>query len=102
MVIVTIGSDSRAGEEADPQWVTQEINRRRQDGQAVCVRVQIHEDGVAVALSTPNCAGGGGGGRAPNAKEQRILDLWAQHRLTTNEFGTGELVAFLRQLRRLL
>ena len=57
MVTVTIGSDSRTGEEADPQWVTQEINRRRQDGQAVCVRVQIHEDGVAVALSTPSCSG---------------------------------------------
>jgi len=52
MVTVTIGSDSRAGEEADPQWVTQEINRRRQEGQTVCVRVQIHEDGVAVGLST--------------------------------------------------
>ena len=102
MVTVTIGSDSRAGEEADPQWVTQEINRRRQDGQAVCVRVQIQEDGVAVALSTPNCSGGAGGGRPPNAKEQRILDLWAQHRLNTNEFGPGEVVAFVRQLRRLL
>jgi len=44
MVTVTIGSDSRAGEEADPQWVTQEINRRRQDGQALCVRVQIHDE----------------------------------------------------------
>ena len=102
MVTVTIGSDSRPGEEADPQWVTQEINRRRQDGQAVCVQVQIHEDGVAVALSTPSCSGGAGGGRAPNAKEQRILELWAQHRLNTNEFGAGELVAFLRQVRKLL
>ena len=102
MVTVTIGSDGRTGEEADPQWVTQEINRRRQDGQAVCVRVQIHEDGVAVALSTPDCSSRAGGGRPPNAKEQRIFDLWAQHRLNTNDFGPGELVAFLRQLRMLL
>ncbi len=51
MVTVTIGSDSRSLQEADAQWVTREVNGRRRDGEAVCVRVGIATGDVHVTLS---------------------------------------------------
>ena len=101
MGTVTIGSDTRPLQDADAQWVTQEINGRRHDRQTVCVRVAIQDPPVNVVLGTPSC-GGVGGGRAPNTEERRILDLWERHHLNTPEFTAGDLVAFLKQLRSLL
>jgi hypothetical protein len=84
MVTVTIGSDSRSLQDADPRWVTQAVRGRRKDGQSVCVRVRIQQPGADVALHTLNCGSGFGGGRAPNAREQQILMLLgatsSQHR----------------------
>ncbi len=99
---VKIGSEERSLDTADEQWINQQINKRRADGEQVCVRVQIVAEGVNVSLSTPTCGGGRGGGRGrrPNANEQRIVDLWRERGLTAPNFTGGSLVAFLKQLRR--
>lgn len=98
MITVTIGTDSRNLQDVDPQWVTQEINGRRKDGESVCVQVRIQEPGADVILRTPTCGGGPGGGRAPNSREQPILLLWERHHLTTADFVVGDVVAFLKKL----
>ncbi len=101
MVDVKIGESELGWDQVDESWVTQQINRRRAAGEVVCVRVRIAAPPLQMALATPTCASSGGG-RAPNADERRIFDLWAQHRLDTIEFTGGNLLAFLRQLKRRL
>src|SRR2546429_9786522 len=100
MITITIGSSSRTLGNADPSWINQQVNARRRDGTNVCVQVRIQEDGADVALATPECASGFGGGRRANPLEQRIFDLWAKHRLNAKDFTGGDLVALLHQLER--
>lgn len=105
MTTVTIGGDSRPLADADPQWIAEQVNGRQRDGQTVCVQVNVQELDAHIPLSTPTCGGGfggGGGGRMPNSLERRILDAWNNHDLNTAEFTTGELIAFIHALERLL
>jgi len=103
MITVRIGTDERdMTESIDEQWINQQIARRRQDGDLVCVRVAIHAGEVNVNLTTPNCGSGLGGGRSPNGAEVEIIELWNQRGLNQNDFAGGNVVAFLKQLRSLV
>lgn len=97
---VRIGDSERTIREATPQWITEQINRRRADGLSVCVQVIFDEKPLEFALSTPTCArvGGGGGGRPLNQEELKVLSLWEKLHLNTPEFSGGNLVAFLKQV----
>jgi hypothetical protein len=101
MINVYVGSDFRALQDADQHWLCNEINGRRHDGQPVCVRVRVKEGPLDMTLSTPGCAGGGGG-RAPNDQEAKVFDLWKNLHLNEVGFSCGNVHAFLVQLRRLL
>lgn len=83
----------------EESWVNQLLNSR--PGQPVCVAVRINTPSMNVALSTPAC-GSSGGSRHPNEDERRILELWQRWELGTKNLGRENLIAFLRQLRRLL
>lgn len=100
MITIKIGESERPLADAEPSWVNQQINRRREDGVSVCVRVTIRTQTLNIVLATPGCAGGGGG-RPPTRDEQAILDLWQERGLSRPEFTGGNLIAFLRQLERL-
>ena len=102
MIRVQIGTSERAIENADPSWITEQINRRRRDGQTVCVRVRIDDSRANMILTTPACAGAGGGNRPPNAQESEIFDLWEKRGLNKGDFAPGNLIAFLNQLMRLI
>ena len=103
MITIQIGgSGERRLEEADESWINQQINRRRDEGQPVCVRVTITTTSLNLTLTTPGCAGTGGGGRAPNQREQQVFELWQKRGLNTADFSGGNLVAFLKQLERLI
>lgn len=66
MIRIRIGEEERDYASADEHWINQQINRRRADGQAVCVRVTVREAGLDMVLSTPTCATGGeAGSRGP-------------------------------------
>jgi hypothetical protein len=99
---IRIGSAEVALNQADEAWIHQQINRRRTDGVAVCVQVRIKDRDVDVVLQTPTCAGGAGGARQPNPREQRVLGLWNERGLNQSTFTGGNVVAFLHQVRRLL
>lgn len=99
MIKIRISDEERQLETADAQWINQQINRRRADGQLVCVRVIIHVDGLDMALSTPNCGTGGSGGRPPTVQEKSVFDLWDKRGLNDADFNGGNLIAFLNQLR---
>jgi len=101
MVTIRIGNETKNFADASEDWVTQQIHRRQRDGQDVCVEVRIQTSGLDMAVSTPGCASGGSGGRAPNANEQEMFDLWRKLVLTARLSG-GNVIAFLKQLRRKL
>lgn len=102
MIRVQIGGDERELATADEQWINQQINRRRADGQTVCVRVTVKEGDLSMVLSTPTCGGSGAGGRPPRPQEKEIFNLWNQRGLDDASFTGGNLVAFLKQLKHLL
>jgi hypothetical protein len=102
MNTISIGNDSRPLEQADPEWITQQIQRRRQDAAPVCVRVQINSPDLNISFATASCASSGGGGRPPTARERVILDLWAKHGLNDPQFSPGSVVAFVKQALRLI
>lgn len=99
MIIVTIGGESRDINDANESWINQQINRRRKDGQSVCVVVSVKTSGVDMRLSTPGCSDfAGGGGRAPNENERELFDLWDKRGLNRPDFTGGNLIAFLKQI----
>lgn len=102
MIRIRIGDVERELASADEHWINQQINRRRADGQTVCVRVTVHEGDLNMVLSTPTCGASGGGGRSPRPQEKEVFDLWNQRGLNDADFTGGNLVAFLKQLKRLL
>lgn len=102
MITIKIVEEERQLDAVDQQWINQQVNRRRADGQAVCIRVTVREGELDMVLSTPGCGTSGGGGRPPRPQEKEVLDLWNQRGLNEAAFTGGNLVAFLKQLKRLL
>lgn len=102
-VTIRIGTETRDLSSASESWMTEQINRRRADGVDICVQVTIHAGGIDIVLSTPGCGGGGGGGgRPPNSNEREVFELWSQRGLNASAFTGGNLVAFIKQLKKLL
>lgn len=101
MSTIRIGTDERDLRDADPQWITQEIQGRRKDGLRVCVVVQIRTADISMTLATPGC-GGAGGGRPPNRREREVFELWEELGLDEQGFEPGKVVAFVKRVIRLL
>lgn len=101
MIRIRIGEAERELANADEHWITQQINRRRANGQTVCVRVTVHDGELNMELSTPTCETSGRG-RPPRPKEKKVFDLWNKLGLDEADFTGGNLVAFLKQLRNFL
>lgn len=99
MIAVRIGEEERSLQDATEQWINQQIQRRRVDNQAICVRVAIRQGGLDMVLATPSC-NGTGGGRTPNANEIEVFRLWNERGLNVPDFSSGNLVAFLAQIKR--
>lgn len=100
MIRIRIGDEERELASADEHWINQQINRRRADGQSVCVRITVHEGDLDMVLTTPTCGTSGGGGRPPRPREKEVFELWNQRGLNDVNFTGGNLVAFLKQIKR--
>lgn len=94
---VTIGDSQRAIDDADAQWITEQLNRRRQAGEAVCVRVAINTGNIDFTLASGDCPTGGGMGRRLTPEEEDVLASWRRFGLDDSDFPPGKLVAFLQQ-----
>lgn len=89
--------------EIEEARILQLIALLRREHQQVCVLVTIEEYPVNLFLPAGACTGVGGGvHRELRPEEQRIVDVWEKHKLNNTNFNDGELIAFLKQLRRLL
>lgn len=100
MIKIKIGETEREFEDIEEGWINQQINRRKADGLEVCVKVYIEKRNIDLILSTPACGSRYGSSRSPNSTEARILDLWKERGLNQEDFTGGNLVAFLKQLKR--
>jgi hypothetical protein len=100
MNTIKIGTNERNLGEASEPWISQSINERKADGQNVCIRVSLRTDNVNMVLSTPSCGSGGGGNWEPNAVESEIIEIWKKLGLNTSSFAGGNLVAFVKQIRK--
>ena len=101
MSSIRIGSAERTLQSADPQWINQQVQGLRRDGNPICIVINIREGDLNLSLQTSAC-GGAGRGRPPNRQAQVILDLWTKHHLNEASFGEGNVVAFVQQLRGFL
>ena len=104
MIRIIIGSSEReysSIKDIEESWIAQQVDRRQEDEQDVCVQVFIKLDNVDVRLSTPACSKGGGG-RPPEPKEKAIFALWEERGLNQEDFSGGNVIAFFKQLRKLL
>lgn len=98
-ITVTIGTSERDVKEIEPNWITEQIVRRKQDGVPVCVIVKIKTNGLDMVLASGDCPSGGGpGGRPPTQQEREIFALWEKLHLKQGDISPGNLIAFLKQV----
>lgn len=103
MVSLKIGNEEwRDTSSVSEKWVTQQLNGRRDDGACACIRVKVETDYVRLHLATPDCASSPGGCRPPTSDERAVFDLWERLHLNREGCPPGNLIAFLKQLERLL
>jgi hypothetical protein len=102
MIKIQIGLDERTLDEADPSWINQQINKRKADNVFVCVKVIINDGSMNMMLSTPDSEKKATSRRMPTEQEREIFELWDKHKLNEEDFSGGNIVAFLKQLERLI
>jgi len=103
MIRISIGNQDRrysSISDVEEQWIAQQL-RRRGNGE-LCVSVDLTGADCDVRLTSGGCSGGSGGGRRPNRKERRIFELWNDRGLKNSEVDPGEVISFLKQLRRVV
>jgi hypothetical protein len=99
MITIHIGGSERQLADASSSWVKEQINRRRQNNEVVCVRVQIdNPPSIKLGLITSDCVSNGYSTRSLTPQEQYIYDLWTKHRLHEPNFSASELVSFLGKI----
>ena len=103
MRTIKIGDgDEKDLNDVTSNWITDQVNRRLRDDIPVCVIVTIKEGDVNVKLVTPACRVGRGVGPGPNDHEKAIFDLWEKLHLGERSFSAGNVVAFVKQVGKLL
>ena len=95
MSTIRIGNAQKRLADADSQWIAQQINGRRHDGENVCVVVTINTPDVTLCLATPACGGGRGGSHHFNPREIELIEFWKKHRLNDDNYSVGSVVAFV-------
>lgn len=98
MIQITIGRDTKAGDEASVQWLHSTIDSRRSDGVDSSVLVRIEAEGVDLYLRAP-ARPGRGEPRQLSKAEEFILERWNALGLSDAEFSVDSLYAFLRTMR---
>ena len=84
------------------QWLAEQIGNRNDKGVAVSVRVVIDELSLSfIAESCPR-SGGGSGSRTYSPKQKEVIQLWTDMGLCDSDFGLGNLISFLKRLRKFL
>jgi hypothetical protein len=97
VIRVRIATTERHLEDCDGIWFEQ-IDRRRQDGLPICIRVMIETGLLNMTLSTGGCPSSNVRGRQPNTAEAKIFSLWERLGLNKDDFSARRLIEFLGQV----
>lgn len=101
MITIRINGEQHQYSNGLEPWINEQINRRFKNSAVVCVEVNINFAALNMVLRTKGCVTNAAPGtRRPTLAEQRIFDLWASLGLNDLTYTSGQLVAFLAQLRR--
>lgn len=101
MIEVIINEIRRKLSEATPDWITNQIKGRHNDGESVCVQVIINTGRANMSLTAGVCGSTGGGGTwTPNPIEEKIYSLWKKLNVSQAPINSGRLIAFLEQVQR--
>lgn len=101
MITIRINGEQRQYSGDIEPWINEQINRRKNNGATVCVEVNIHFAALNMVLRTQGCiANAAPGTRRPTIAEQQIFNLWNSLGLNEPTYNGGQVVAFLKQLRR--
>lgn len=95
MIKVCVNDECRDACDVDALWLAQQIERRRDAGIRVWVRVEIDMDGLCMALATPDCPSSGSS-RPPTPEERKVFAMWEALALNTHRFSVDALLRFLR------
>ena len=98
MIRIKIGNHERELREVSESWIHEQIGRRKDHQEHVCVHVIIHAGRFNMILSTPFCSGTSGACRPPNREEERIFKLWEERKLNQEKFSVKNILTFLKQL----
>ena len=99
MVTVTVAGIEQDLAGLSESLLHEQIRRRQNSGESVCVQVEIKTSEIHVGVSTGACLAGAASSRQPNAKEREILELWEHFALGGSDVNSGKLVAFIQRLR---
>ena len=96
MITLKIGTAERRDGDIDAGWITGQVNARLREGERFYVLFKVNCGDVNLILPSRDCptAGGGGGGRKPNAKEEFILDEWKNKGFPDQDINPGMVVSF--------
>jgi len=98
MITIQIGNEERELGKAEDSWIAEQIDKRRKNGESVCIVIDIATPTINITFATKDCQREGGVGNF-TAQEQRVIDRWRELRLTESEFTMGQLSAFLNDLK---
>ena len=105
LIKILIGNNERQFDDVyniDESWINQQINKRKEDKEKVCVRVYIKNELIDILLTTLACGRGERGRRKPIPRETEIFNLWERRGLREENFSGGNLIAFFKQLRKII
>ena len=97
-VRIIIGTSEREIKNIEPNWINEQIRKRKDDDIPVCVRVLIDHGDINISLATSGCPNSPGKRRILTRSENEVVDLWNKLHLRDSGFASGNLLAFLKQL----
>lgn len=102
-VTITIGDEKRSIAGDYESWISDQIRNRRKAGESVRVVIEIDGDlALTFACEDKPSGGGGGGSRNYSPSQQEIINLWLKHGLNKCPINPGEVISFLKRLRKLI
>ena len=95
---VQIGDNEREITAVDSGWVIEQMTRRQDAGESICVRVLVQTNGMNIALSSVDCPRVNLERRQTRQEENNIFDLWDSMNLNTESCTADKLLRFLYQI----
>jgi len=100
-VSITVGDETRSYASATKDWINKAFSLAKRQGFLPSVTIQINQPGLVLGLATPSAARGGGGG-VLTPLQNRIVEAWMRHHMSSDSYTGGNLIAFLNDLERLV